>query len=158
MTNHAIWNDGSLGYEIGGREGREEDMEMAELEFGERRSGDERRQNTRRASDMDLTRLHADMQAMRMEIQAISKSLQKLAVQDERMSSIIVSMAEMKKELIAMDMKQDKLRQEHDKCPVGELKNDVSWLKWFVMGIAMAMFALVIGVIVHFVRQGGLVG
>lgn len=115
----------------------------------DRRSGTDRRETTgRRMDDVDLKAVQEDIRDMRDEIKMICQAIQKIAVQEERITALTVSLNATKTDITSIYAWITQLQKDHDQCQIGSVMTEIRWLKWFVMLNTGIIVAAIIGALI----------
>jgi lipopolysaccharide biosynthesis protein len=120
----------------------------------DKRNGLARRKDMgRRMDDLNLKIVQEDIREIRDEIKMICQTVQRVAVQDEKIATAIFRMDTFETRLTDITNRHNLLRQSHDSCDVGAILTEVRWMKWIVMATP-AFYTFIFGTLVHFMTKG----
>jgi outer membrane murein-binding lipoprotein Lpp len=93
-----------------------------------------------------------DIKEVKAKVEEISDTLNKLAVQEQKLATLFESVNALRKQLDAANERLSRLQQEHDRCQIGAVATDMVWVKWFVMGNTIATLGMVMGMLAHYIK------
>jgi hypothetical protein len=103
-------------------------------------------------TEAEGVKMREDIKEIRSELRAISETLQQLAVQEQKITTLFEAHAAVRNEMSTLTSKVAQLQQDHDRCQIGAVVTDVAWVKWFVMGNTVANLALLLGIVAHYIK------
>lgn len=91
--------------------------------------------------------LKEDITEIKAEIKAIAKTLQRLAVQEERLQSVRKDLDGVIENICDIYTKINVLRSDHDTCSIGKINTDMVWIKWLTTLILAAIVGLTFSIL-----------
>jgi hypothetical protein len=102
----------------------------------------------------DHTVIHCqDIREVKAKLDDVAETLNSLAVQEQKIATILESILSIRKEQADTNARLTKLQSDHDRCQISAAIADISWLKWFVMGNTIALLGMVIGLITKLLQH-----
>ena len=109
----------------------------------ERRHYDRRQNPVRMATDVaDAENLKADISEIKSEIRLISRTLQQIAVQEEKIRAIQKIQEDAQETVRDIYGRINSLQSEHNSCSVGKIAKDMEWVKWIIMVLTVSIVGM----------------
>lgn len=125
-------------------------------DFVERRKGERRTNPGRRATDVaEAENLKSDIYEIKQELRMMSKTLQQIAVQEERIRNIQRNTDEFSDICKDLYLRLNTVEGNHNKCHIGRVSTEVAWIKWFVVTIMVLMFGMLFSMFGHILNGNG---
>ena len=99
-----------------------------------------------------IVRHCSDIKEVKAKVEEISDTLNKLAVQEQKLVTLFESVNALRKQLDAANERISRLQQDHDRCQIRTVATDMAWVKWFVMGNTIATLGMVMGMLAHYLK------
>lgn len=90
----------------------------------------------------DAENLKADIADIKAELRLMSRTLQQIAVQEEKIQSIRRCQEETQETVKDIYSRINALQGEHNSCSVGKIAKDMEWVKWIIMVLAISMVGM----------------
>lgn len=93
-----------------------------------------------------------DISQVKARLEEVYETLNKLAVQEQKIQTLYECINSLHKAHATIEDRVNRLQQDHDRCQIGSVSTDLSWIKWFVMGNTIALLGTVMTILAHYIK------